>query len=131
MSGDNYKIQASIKFGPGGSGMLNLRADSADELRESTVAAVGVCAELAVLVEAFNTEFSAVSAVAASFPGTTVQQQYPQQQPQQQYPAQQAQGALCPHGPMTYLEAKDGSWKGHFCPLQKGDPNKCKPRYVR
>lgn len=126
---DDYKLQASVKFGPGQIGMINLRADTPEEMRGHAAAVVGLVGDLAVMTEALNTEFAAVSAVASAFPGTTVIQQ--QQAPQA--PANQGNGNVCPHGQMMWRESPDGgqSWKGYFCSLPKGDPAKCKPRYVR
>lgn len=126
MSGDDYKFQASLKYGPGGSGMLNVRANSREEFVAAVNEAVDSIGPLAVLTEAFNTEFASVSAVASAFPTAMVVNQQP---------AQQGGTPNCgpngSHGAMQYREAPDGSWKGHFCPLQKGDVNKCKPRYIR
>lgn len=124
MSGDNYKYQASLKFGAGGVGMLNVRADTADEFRESINHAVGVSAELAVLAEAFNSEFAAVSNLAqGGFEVSPVHQQ-PQPQPQ---PA----GRLCQHGSMVYRTGTNarGTWAGWFCPTPKGSPDQCAPKF--
>lgn len=35
----------------------------------------------------------------------------------------------CEHGKRTRREGygKKGKWVGHFCPLDKGDPNQCEP----
>lgn len=124
---DNYKLQASVKFGPGQIGMLNVRADDAEEYERNLTAATGLVGNLAVLTEALNAEFQAVSVVTQAFPTTTAA-------PYNQAP-QQAQGGqgVCPHGQMQYKESQDGgvSWKGHFCVLPKGDPGKCKPRYIK
>lgn len=127
MSGDDggYKLQASFKYGPGMTGMMNVRSNDTEEFTRLVNQALESIGPLAVLQDAFNTEFASVSAVASAFPGTTVINQ----------PAQQGGTPNCgpngSHGAMQYREAPDGSWKGHFCPLQKGDVNKCKPRYIR
>lgn len=41
-------------------------------------------------------------------------------------------GRSCPHGAMTRRQGTSakGAWTGYFCPLQKGDPNQCKPVFV-
>ncbi len=35
----------------------------------------------------------------------------------------------CPHGQRNLVTGENakGKWVGHFCPLDKGDPNQCKP----
>lgn len=124
MSGDNYKYQASLKFGAGGVGMLNIRADTPDEFRDSITHAVGTCAELAVLAEAFNTEFAAVSNLAqGGFQVSQVQQQQPQRVA--------SAGELCQHGPMVFRSGTSakGEWSGWFCPTAKDAPDKCKPKF--
>lgn len=49
-------------------------------------------------------------------------------------PAAVNPGKSCPHGQMTKrngTSAKTGkSWTAWFCPLEKGDPNQCKPEFV-
>ncbi|MEU4726491.1 hypothetical protein AB0G06_43425 [Nonomuraea dietziae] len=39
----------------------------------------------------------------------------------------------CAHGDMKYLTGNGakGPWAGHFCPLEKGDPDQCKPIFVK
>lgn len=39
---------------------------------------------------------------------------------------------MCKHGAMTRRTgtSSKGAWTGYFCPLQKGDPNQCKPVFV-
>lgn len=120
MSGEDYKYQASIKFGPGMQEMLNIRSATKEEFDTDIKDALDTIGPLAVLKEAFNTEFASVSTVAAAFPGTTVENQQP---------AQQGGVPTCQHGVMVYKEGPD--WKGHFCPAQKSDPTKCKARYIR
>ncbi|GAA4187096.1 hypothetical protein GCM10022252_20080 [Streptosporangium oxazolinicum] len=43
------------------------------------------------------------------------------------------QGKSCAHGEMTYRTGTSGntSWAGHFCSLPKGDPDQCKPIFVK
>ncbi|GII83345.1 hypothetical protein Ssi03_13350 [Sphaerisporangium siamense] len=39
----------------------------------------------------------------------------------------------CAHGEMTYRTGNSakGAWAGYFCPLEKGDPDQCKPVFVK
>lgn len=116
MSGDNYKFQASLKFGPGGIGMLNIRADSKEELEQSLTEALSTIGSTAVLVDAYNTEFQGVSGP-----------------PQQSAPASQASGMLCVHGAMVRREGTNakGKWAGWFCPTPKGTPGQCPAKFDR
>ncbi|WP_371784654.1 hypothetical protein [Streptosporangium subroseum] len=43
------------------------------------------------------------------------------------------QGKSCAHGEMTYRTGNGakGAWAGHFCSLQKGDPDQCKPIFIK
>lgn len=113
----------SLKFGPGLIGMLNVRANSAAELDSL----LGDTLELVVPnLGAICDEMAALGNVQAAFPATQVVSS------QSQAPAQ-PQGRTCPHGQMTYRTGNVGTpdaWAGYFCPLGKGDPNKCRPQYV-
>lgn len=128
MSGDNYKFQLSFKFGPGGIGMFNVRADTEEELVGNMSSAVGRVGEAAVLVEAYNTEFAAISNLAQG--GFQVQAGQTQQGGQRQ---QASAGEICQHGSMTWRTGtgNNGPWKGWFCPADKNDPSKCKAKYIR
>lgn len=130
---DDYKLQASLKFGPGGIGMLNVRAGDEEEFERAITNVVGAVAPLAVLTEAINTEFPAVAAVASAFQGTQVVPNTYSHGPGGSGPVTTGlgQGAAqtCQHGQMLWKEGAD--WKGWFCPAQKTDPSKCKARYVR
>jgi hypothetical protein len=46
-------------------------------------------------------------------------------------PGQQAKS--CSHGEMVYRSGNGakGPWSGHFCPLEKGDPDQCKPIFTK
>ncbi|MGN9782815.1 hypothetical protein ACTMTF_15385 [Nonomuraea sp. ZG12] len=39
----------------------------------------------------------------------------------------------CAHGDMKYITGNGakGPWAGHFCPLEKGNPDQCKPVFVK
>lgn len=124
---DDYKCQVSIKFGPKMEAMLNLRADTPGELdrlaRESCDIILGGTAGL---VE----ELGAISNVQQQFPQTAVATQPAvQQQPQQQQSQSYNAPRQCLHGQMQ--ERSGADWHGWFCPLDKTNPNRCKPQYDR
>jgi hypothetical protein len=123
---DTYKFQVSQKYGAGGTGMLNVRADDAQELADNVTAAVAVVGPAAVLAEALNTEFQAIANMVQAFPQATAA---PAQQAQ---PQQASAGELCQHGAMQFKSGNgaNGPWSGWFCPTQKDDPTKCKPKFL-
>lgn len=121
---EDYKVQVSLKFGPNQAGMLNLRGNTAQEVGMLADEAVDLLVgKVAPLVE----EASALVSVGAQFPDSQVQVQ-PQQNNQ---PFSNNGGQMCKHGAMVYRSGNgnNGAWQGYFCPTQKGDPDKCKPRY--
>lgn len=119
---EDYKIQASIKFGNNLTGMLNLRANSAQELdvlcREAEEVTAGALAGLTESLTALNT-------IGQAFPQTQVQQQPPQPQASNN----NGQVPVCQHGPRVFKSGAD--WQGWFCPAPKNDPSKCKAQYIR
>ncbi len=79
----------------------------------------------------------AVQAVQQGAGGQVIPMQQHQQQPQRGYQAggkaPQPPGPVpdCSHGPRKWVSANDGSWKGWFCVVPKGSPDKCKTIYDR
>lgn len=131
---DDYKAQVSLRFGPMQAAMLNLRADSINELDVLIDLSEQSIVKMGGLIEAAN----ALAAVGQAMPGTTVVTQpapaAPSAWPGPTQPAPAPafggqSGQMCPHGAMVYKEGPD--WKGHFCPAQRDDPTKCKARYIR
>ncbi len=127
---DDYKVQVSLKVGQGGAGMVNIRGNSVVEVD-------GLLADtkdlLLPALAGFEEEAKAIGLIAATFPGTTGVPQAQQQgyaQPAQQPAAASNGGAqTCQHGAMIWRTGAD--WAGWFCPAQRTDPTKCKPRYQR
>lgn len=123
---EDYKVQVSLKFGPGMLGLLNLRANTPQELdtliRDTTEL-------LVVPIGGLTEEIAPLANIQQAFPQTQV---INQGQPQQS--AQPAvTGRSCQHGQMTYRTGNQNTpdaWAGYFCPLGKGDPAKCRPQYV-
>ncbi|MFI6319727.1 hypothetical protein ACIBG8_19490 [Nonomuraea sp. NPDC050556] len=52
---------------------------------------------------------------------------------QQQSPPPGVETKTCPHGEMTYRTGTGakGPWAGHFCPLERGNPDQCKAIFIR
>lgn len=121
---EDYKLQVSIKFGPGLVGMLNIRANTLPEmeglLEDAEMIASG---KLAGLTE----DLAGLSNIQAAFPEAQVISNTPA-----------ANVKVCgpngSHGAMTERWGNKGTpdeWHGWFCSLPKGDPNKCKPVYPK
>ena len=124
MSDESYKCQVSLRFGPGQVGMLNLRANSLDELGQLMGEALdGVVANAGLMIE----QFAAVGIIAEAMPATAVVQQ----QPAQTRAPDAQQAPLCTHGAMTWREDRGGQWAGWFCRQPSSAPDRCKPRYEK
>lgn len=123
---EDYKLQYSLKFGQGGNTMVNVRAQSVDELEELLTGLVGKGPDIAAASEALG----AVVTVSQGMPGTTVVNS-PGQTVDSSAKTCGHQGpqGWVPHGQMKFIEKPD--YAGHFCPLEKNDPNRCRPVYVR
>lgn len=121
---DDWKYQVSYKFGPKMEGMLNVRADTPAELFEACQA---------VADDAYS-----INQLGAVLSGDLPE-------PARDEPAQPSHNSvstpantyrrMCKHGARVQRTAKtlgpDGrpEWTGHFCPLDKSDPNRCRPEY--
>lgn len=125
MENDGWKLQASFKFGKNQEAMLNVRANTPQELDDTCQAVNDVVGTLCVLADFLR----ANSVVAESFPGSTVVGS--QNNPAPAYKSQPAQpaaaGVECRHGPMVKRSGPD--WEGYFCPMPKDHPERCKPVY--
>lgn len=133
---NDWKLQASFKFGRSGEAMLNVRANSPQELDATCEAVNDVVGTLVVLQEAFRAE----SVVTESFPGTTRVGTQSNTAPATRYNENKTEEAppTCgpdgSHGFMVKKEAKGlprdhkDYWWGWFCPLPAG-PGRCKAVY--
>lgn len=121
VGGDDWKCQLSIKFGPMQEAMLNLRADDPHELDQMVAQmdelVAGSPAGLLSTLQDINQALMPPASGQPDGPTATTMQATPQTT------------RSCPHGLMEF-KSGDG-WKGWFCPLPKGNPNKCKPQYER
>lgn len=125
---DDYKVQFSISLPPSAQyakgDMVNFRASSVEEL-------------IGMLEEANNfdlytpaTEASKAMLLASGLGATVTNEAAP---------ATQAAGPIaqvktCPHGTRQRRTGGGGdtgkrAWAAHFCPLEKGDVNQCKPEF--
>lgn len=129
---EDFKLQASYKFGPFDQHMLNVRAENGRELS-------ALLSEVAVqeVVEFGST----VKAVQDSAPLTTPTAGHPAPPAVPAPPAAVAHQAeaplsngaktVCDHGPrrrQTGTSAR-GAWVAWFCPLPKGDTRQCKAEW--
>lgn len=113
MAEENWKAQLSVKFGRLGD-MINLRADSVDDLAEMS----GKLADLGTVIVASAEEFQAKATIVQTFPETT---------------KAPASGDVCAHGVAWLVKSgeKNGkSWSGRFCQVEN-DPSlpKCKAKW--
>lgn len=121
---DDYKIQVSAKYGNAQEGMVNVRANTTAELDATINDLLDVVPSLTLLSE----QLTAMTTIQTAFPQA---QQVPQGQPAQATYG----GAQCAHGARVHrigpADPATGrpQWEGDFCPLQKTDPNRCKPVY--
>lgn len=129
---EDYKLQVSMKFGPRQEGMLNIRGDSAEEVRELLGdAAEHLPGATGILLGELTKDdgmVAAAKAITEAFPGTTtVTTGGGPPQP----PGNASQ--MCPHGARQYREDKANppQWKAWFCRLEKNDPERCRPVYVK
>lgn len=124
MSDDKYIVQTSIKHGPGLVAMSNARGADPDEFEVALSTLVGAAPRILEAIEALGVA-DQIAQAGGRVTGVTTS------------PAAQADAAaqFCgpngEHGQMQFRTASDGSWAGHFCPLGKENPNRCKPRYVK
>src|SRR6266540_7559371 len=118
----DYKMQVSIKHGPGQSCMTNVRARDADELEYLLSGLVGKGPDIAAACEALGV----VQTIAQAMPGTTVVNSPGQSgDSSPRTCGHQENGGWVSHGAMKYIEKPD--YAGHFCPLAKDNPRRCKP----
>lgn len=128
---EDYKFQLSVKFGEHDTSMLNIRADTAEELDNGLRAVIAAAGNLAVCAETVR----AVDMVAESFPGTQVvgsQGNAPAAAPAQPAPAASGPDyTWCRHGKRVEKSGGQGAdtWHGYFCPLPKNNPDRCPPVY--
>lgn len=130
---EDFKYQLSIKLGPNGQDMLNIRANDWNEFSQALDNAVFGSAKIASVGDTVR----AVPNVPGQVVETTVA---PPAQPHYQPPAAPAAPAepqgdpntTCKHGNRVYRtgQSSKGQWAAWFCPAQKGDPTQCEPKWV-
>lgn len=135
---EDYKAQASYRFGTNGQSMLNLRGDSVAELHVLTVEAVDgkFIPDLIVLDQTLQAGATlAQGGVAFQPPANTTPVPTPiQAAPSYRPPKpQDATVPVCPHGARVFKrgESARGPWAAWMCPAPKDTPGKCTPDWVR
>lgn len=118
MSDDGYIVQTSIKHGPGLVAMSNARGKDPDEFEVALSTLVGAGPRIIEAIEALGV-MDTLNQSGAKVSGVTTS------------PADTADSATqtCKHGAMTFRTGAD--WAGHFCPLDKSNPDRCKPIYKK
>lgn len=137
---DGYTVQASVKLGKNREHMLNVRAETVDQLLALMDQLAGVSnglnQSIDTLVEGGLSEAQAVANVQAQFPTTqqvqpgVVQPQQPQTYGQQPSNPQTCPGHNLPWKPIAGV--KNGKqWSGLFCNApQNGPIPQCKPIFL-
>ena len=118
---DNWKIQVSPKIG---NTLVNLRAESIDELRGLLLEFQMNVLEYVKGIEGISTHtptpIAAPVTTSAATPAFA--------------PATNSDSRTCKHGPMTYKTGigKTGApWKAYMCAAPKDASDKCDPQWIR
>lgn len=135
MTEENYKLQTSLKFGPYQQHMVNVRANSVNEMLElldGLYNSRGFINSVATeLVENNEPDFShAVDNVKSEFP-TTTEHRPGVVDPPRTY-GSQPEPYECIHGAMKKYSGvnKNGEpYTAYFCPGPKNQPQ-CKPKFL-
>lgn len=129
---EDYRYQVSVKFGEHDNAMLNVRANTPDELAGALAAVNELAGDIALAPEVLR----ATAAVSNQFPGTEVINSGANSAGAGAGQGAQAATAgpdyaNCPHGARVKRSGGNGSdaWEGYFCPLPKTDTRRCKPVY--
>lgn len=119
MEDKGFALQLSIKLGPTGQHMLNIRGSDPQEFAENCQMAEQLAGNLMQLGELFNppaspppTEAEAIATVQSALGGEVI-------------------GKTCVHGPMVFKEGQSRAgkpWKAWMC--NSRDRNKCDPVWV-
>jgi hypothetical protein len=119
---EDYKVQASYKFGAYDQYMLNLRGDSVSE-----VEALASALNLQVLTDLG----ASLKAVDAAAPVTAGVPTAPAPTTAPAPAAPPASGRQCQHGPRTRYQGSSarGAYVAWFCSLPKGHPDQCKAEF--
>ena len=134
---DDFRYQLSIKLGPNGQDMLNVRASEWGEFKaalDNVVLGSESIAQVGDHVRAVGVVQPLVQPV-PSPPPFAPQQAAPAQFPQA--PAPQATpgdpNQTCHHGARVYKTNKPGAakvWAAWMCPAGQNDPTRCEPNWV-
>ena len=138
------KPQYQINFKLNNGNLINLYADSADQLAEQLAYIQGLSGQISSVFTSLNGSSAqignhpagtGIAAAQAAFGGEVISIQ------DHRAPAPSAPQSFalndkdtCKHGNRTYRESKPGApkaWRGYFCPSPKGTPDQCEPVFVK
>jgi hypothetical protein len=132
------KPQYQINFKLNNGNLINLYADSADQLAEQLSYIQGLSGTISSVFTSLNGSSpaignhpagSAVNNVAAAFGGEVIS--ITQNKPESFALHDNTQ---CKHGARTYRESKPGAtraWRAYMCPTPKGTPDQCEPNFIK
>ncbi|MER7208490.1 hypothetical protein ABT340_15570 [Streptosporangium sp. NPDC000239] len=121
------KIVTTIKYGNGFDAPWTvIHSNSVEEATATLNEAKGLL-ELTARVAKFAKGLDSGTSATAPRGGGSTTTQRPASTP----PGQEVK--TCSHGEMKYITGNGakGPWAGHFCPLEKGNPDQCKAIFVR
>lgn len=105
--------------------LVNLRGATVDEVFQHVIHLAGLKAEMQEALAGGNHAIPTVASVTAQLNSPAPAAPAPSGSPSG------VPGVSCPHGQMTRRTGNSarGPWTGYFCPLAKGSPDQCKPRF--
>lgn len=111
MGDEGFAVQASYKFGPHGSHMVNVRGKTPEEFADNAQKVEQVANAILDLGQIFTgmpevPEGQAEALLKEELGGRVVER-------------------VCPHGTMTLKSG--ATWEAWMCPAPKNDPTKCQP----
>lgn len=125
---DEFKVQWSVSLPPAAQyakgDMLNIRGNSPEEVEEQFDAILrGEFIDKATQVA---NELRSTAAVVDGLDAKPVNDNGSNQQQNNA-----GSGHYCTHGQRVRREGngRTGHWVGYFCPLEKGNPDQCKPEF--
>ncbi|SFI79891.1 hypothetical protein SAMN05216275_10518 [Streptosporangium canum] len=123
------KIVTTVKYGAGFDAPWTVIHSNSVEEAMATLNEAKALLELTAKVARFAKSLDSGTAQAAARPAANGGAPA---RPQASAPAGQ-ESKSCAHGEMTYRTGNGakGPWAAHFCPLEKGNPDQCKPLFVK
>jgi hypothetical protein len=135
VSDTEFKVQWSVSLPPAAQyakgDMLNIRGNSVEEVSALFEGVLDGDSEFLSKAAEVAAHLRTAAKVHDGLNDGAEYQGGQQQQAQQSSPPASSTQRRCTHGIRTRREGDNnrGHWVGYFCPLQKGDPNQCKPEF--